>query len=154
MRPILLKIVSPNQNSFIAGRGTDVNFMIASEILHSMSKKKGKKGLFAMKIDLEKAYDRLEWELIRKSLITLGFDEKTTNLCMECISTTSTSILINGHLSSEFKPSRGIRQGDPLSPYIFILCIEMLSRLIHESCENKDWKAFKVRGGGPLKFHT
>lgn len=153
MRPILSKIVSPNQNSFIAGRGTDVNFMIASEILHSMSKKKGKKGLFAMKIDLEKAYDRLEWELIRKSLITLGFDEKTTNLCMECISTTSTSILINGHPSSEFKPSRGIRQGDPLSPYIFILCIEMLSRLIHESCENKDWKAFKVRGG-PLKFHT
>ncbi|XP_048496063.1 uncharacterized protein LOC125495441 [Beta vulgaris subsp. vulgaris] len=147
MRPILSKEISPNQNSFISGRGTDVNLIIASEILHSMGKKKGKKGTFAMKIDLEKAYDRLEWDFIRTSLLAIGFDEKTTNLCMECITTTTTSILINGRPSREFTPSRGIRQGDPLSPYIFIICMEMLSKLIHKSCEDNKWKPFVIRGG-------
>ena len=153
MRPVLSKIISPNQNSFIAGRGTDVNFIIASEILHSMGKKKGKKGTFAMKIDLEKAYDRLEWDFIRASLLNLGFDEDTSKLCMECITTTSTSILINGHPSKEFLPSRGIRQGDPLSPYIFIICMEMLSRIIHKSCEENKWKPFRLRGGSTSISH-
>uniref|UniRef100_A0A803LHF9 Reverse transcriptase domain-containing protein n=1 Tax=Chenopodium quinoa TaxID=63459 RepID=A0A803LHF9_CHEQI len=60
IRPHLLTLISPNQNSFLKGRGTEVNYIIASEIMHSMKKKGGTRGLFAIKLDLEKAYDKLE----------------------------------------------------------------------------------------------
>ena len=77
----------------------------------------------AIKVDLEKAYDMLKWEFIRDTLRDARFSIDFTNLIMECISSTSMQILWDGELTSEFSPSRGIRQGDLLSPYIFVLCV-------------------------------
>ena len=147
IRTHLHDIISPNQNSFIPGRGSEVNVIIATEILHSMKKKKGKKGLFALKLDLEKAYDRLEWYFIEYCLTMYNFSNNTIKLIMSCVSSSSASIQVNGHRTNPFRPTRGIRQGDPLSPYLFILCLEYLSRKIHEACFHKDWKPFKLRGG-------
>lgn len=154
IRPQLEKLISPNQNSFIPNRGSDINFIVASEILHSMNKKKGKIGLLALKLDLEKAYDRLEWTFIEHCLKNMNFSYDSIKLIMSCVASGDISIQINGSRTAPFKPSRGIRQGDPLSPYIFIICLEYLSMKIHEACNEKSWVPFKVRGGGKRKFHT
>ena len=88
-----------------------------------MGRAKGKCGYMALKIDLEKAYDKLEWGFIRSMLIRYNFPDNLIEIIMSCISSVLTLLLFNGGSLEPFKPSRGIRQGDPLSPYIFILCM-------------------------------
>ncbi|KAL2924062.1 hypothetical protein RDABS01_015553, partial [Bienertia sinuspersici] len=151
IRPLLQNIISPNQNSFLPGRGTEVNYIVASEALHSTRIKKGRKSFFALKVDLEKAYDRLEWDFIRECLRSHEFDPKSIELIMSCITTTETSVLINGEPTQSFHPTRGIRQGDPLSPYIFILCMEALTRLINDECDAGNWVPISI-GRGKVKL--
>ncbi|XP_074266271.1 uncharacterized protein LOC141588743 [Silene latifolia] len=153
LKPFMHKIISPNQGSSIPGRGTDTNFIIASEILHSMHTSKCKLGWFALKLDLEKAFDRLEWDFVRLCLSNARIDNDTISLIMRCISSSSTQVALNGTLLSSFSPSRGIRQGDPLSPYLFILCMEALSTLIHQSCDDSDWSPFPLGKGGASFSH-
>ena len=93
----------------------------------------------AIKIDLEKTYDKLEWSFIRNMLIRENLPADLIDIIMSCISTISTSILFNGEAFDPIYPSRGIRQGDPLSPYLFILCMEFLGQLIEEKCNAKLW---------------
>lgn len=112
-----------------------------------MNKKKGRKGLFALKLDLEKAYDRLEWPFIEHCLRRLNFSYNSIKLIMSCVAAGNSCIQFNGTRTDPFIPSRGIRQGDPLSPYLFIICLEYLSGTIHEACYSKDWTPFKVRRG-------
>lgn len=80
-----------------------------------------------VKIDLEKAYDRLEWCFIRKVLNCFGFPLNLIKLILSCISSSSTSLLFNGEKLPPFTPSRGIRQGDLLFLFIFLLCMEYLN---------------------------
>lgn len=118
-----------------------------------MSKKKGKTGYLAIKLDLEKAYDRLEWSFIRDTLKLFYFPHHLISLIMSCVSTTSISILFNGGTLDAFQPSRGIRQGDPLSPYLFILCLEVLRALIEGKCKENLWNPVKASQGGPAFSH-
>ena len=134
LRPLLDKLVSPLQTAFIPGRKGVDNAIIVQEIIHTLSKKKGRVGYMAIKIDLEKAYDKLEWNFIRDSLIRANLPTDLIDIIMSCISSVSTSILFNGEALEPIYPSRGIRQGDPLSPYIFILCMEYLGQLIEGKC--------------------
>lgn len=83
-----------------------------------------------IKLDMEKAYDRLDWNFIKHTLINIGFPMSFTKIIMNCLTTVSLSILINGYPIEYFQPSRGIRQGDPLSPYLFILYANVFSELI------------------------
>ena len=123
------QLVSPLQAACIPGRKGLDNLIIAQEILHSMEKKKGRSGVMALKIDLEKAFDRLEWSFIREILIHFNFPSDLIAIIMDCISSSTVSILFNGGKLDSFSPSRGIRQGDPISPYIFILYLEYLGCL-------------------------
>ena len=139
LRPLLPSLISPLQTAFVPSRlGVD-NMIIAQEIIHTMSLKRGKEGYMAIKIDLEKAYDRLEWHFIRDILLLYKFPHQLVKLIMSCVSSSSISVLFNGGKLDPFLPSRGIRQGDPMSPYLFIMCMEMLGYLISEKCEAKFW---------------
>jgi len=91
---------------------------------------KEKTAWVALKLDMEKAYDRLEWDFIHACLQQYGFHNRFIKLIMECITTTMYLVLVNGESAGMIKPTRGIRQGDPLSPYVFIQCMEVLSAML------------------------
>lgn len=111
--------------------------------MNCFKRTKGKK-IIMIKIDLEKAFDKIEWSFVRFSLTSLKFPQDHTNLIMSCISTTSTSILINSSSTDFFRPTRGIKQGDPLSPYFFIIYMGILSRLIHHEIDCCKWDPIKI----------
>ena len=82
-----------------------------------------------------------------------NFPENLIELIMSCISSVSTSLLFNGDCMDPFRPSRGIRQGDPLSPYLSIRCMEFLGQLIEEKCSEKLWAKVKTSKSGPTFSH-
>ena len=90
----------------------------------------------AVKLDVSKEYDRVEWGYLRGIMLKLGLDHRWVNLAMETVTTTSYSILINGEPKGFITPSRGIKQGDPLSPYLYLLCVEGLSALLRKAEES------------------
>ena len=127
--------------------------IIVQELVISMSKKKGKEGCMAIKIDLEKAYYHMEWSFIRDTLSLLRFPSSLSSLIMSCVTSFSIYVLFNGGALDPFLPSRGIRQGDPLSPYLFILCMEILGAFIMEKCEAKLWDPISASRGGVTFSH-
>lgn len=98
----------------------------------------------ALKIDLSKAYDSLKWGFICDTLLGFGLPTGLINIILNCITTPFIFVLWNGEVTKSFLPSRGIRQGDPLYSYIFVLCLECLSRLIEQSVSNNHWKPVKA----------
>ncbi|XP_030958481.1 uncharacterized protein LOC115980358 [Quercus lobata] len=121
-------------SAFIADRLITDNILIAFESLHHMKNScSSKKGFMAMKLDMSKAYDRVEWVFLEKILLKMGFADTWVALIMECITTVSYSILVNGEPKDVIVPSRGLRQGDPLSPYLFLFCAEGLNALLQNA---------------------
>ena len=108
----------------------------------------------AIKLDLQKAYDRMNWSFLKEVLLRFGFNETFTSWIMACVTTVSFEILINGGKFDQFKPSRGVRQGDPLSPYLFILAQEVLSRLLNREFHLKKISGVKASLNGPASIHV
>lgn len=106
--------------------------VIVQEIIHSMRTSSVKKGMMAIKVDLEKAYDSVRWDFLQETLELTGLQEDLIRLIMQCVSTTRMSILWGGEISESFTPTRGLRQGDPLSPYLFMLYMERLAHIIND----------------------
>ena len=127
---MLPKLIFPWQAGFVPGRLIQDNSIIAHELIHSMKKKKGKGGYIALKIDMEKAFDKMEWGFLIEVMQCFGFFDKWIKWINQCITTTSFSILLDGGSYGFFHPQRGLRQRDPLSPFLFIMGIEVLSRLL------------------------
>jgi hypothetical protein len=125
MRPVLEYTINQEQSAFVPGRLIQDNALVAFESIHSMKrKKKGKKGHCAIKLDMMKAYDRVEWPFLEAMMSKLSFPEKLVQLIMKYISTVNFSVKVNGGLLEPFQPTRGIRQGDPISPFLFLFCGE------------------------------
>ncbi|XP_033128722.1 uncharacterized protein LOC108872195 [Brassica rapa] len=130
LKPILQDIISETQSAFVPGRAISDNVLITHEILHSLKTSEAViRCSMAVKTDMSKAYDRLEWRFIEEVLTRFGFAAPFVHLIMQCVTSVSYSFLINDSVHGKIIPSRGIRQGDPLSPYLFILCGEVLSGL-------------------------
>ncbi|GAU21723.1 hypothetical protein TSUD_328480 [Trifolium subterraneum] len=125
LRPFLTQIIGPYQGNFLPGRGTTDNDIILQEAIHTMRKSKRKKGDMVFKIDLEKAYDNVSWEFLHLCLIKNGFPPMSIKLIMFCVISSSLSIMWNGRRLPSFTPTRGLRQGGPLSPYLFVLWLKV-----------------------------
>ena len=95
-----------------------------------MARKKEKKGSLALKLDVSNAYDHVKWNFLRGIMVRLGFPEIWVDRVMCCVTTPSYSVLINGKPYGAISPSRGLHQGDPLSPYLFLLCTEGFTSLL------------------------
>jgi hypothetical protein len=149
LRPLLEKLISPCQFAFIPERWIVVNQLIVYELLHSFKQRKVKGGFIALKIDLQKAYDRVNWNFLRAVLLNFGCHLTFLNWVMEWVSTVTFSVLVNGGMSNYFQPSRGLKQGDPLSSYLFILCQEVLARLIDREQAIGTICGVSMNRGGP-----
>ena len=147
-------IISESQSAFQSSKAITDNILVAFETLHHMKNQKSKKGGFmAMKLDMSKAYDRVEWIYLVKIMEKLGFCEKWVSLVLECISTVSYSILVNGEPRGDIRLSRGLRQGDPLSPYLFLLCSERLNRMFQKAAADDGIRGFSLCKRGPKISH-
>lgn len=133
LRTVLDDVISPSQSAFVPGRLISDNILVACEITHFLlNKRDGNLGYAALKLDMSKAYDRVEWSFLEKMMRRLGFADQWIGLIMECVSTVSYRIKVNGDVTDTFKPERGL-QGDPLSPYLFLLCAEGFLALLQKA---------------------
>eukprot|EP00253_Pinus_taeda_P008342 PITA_08342 len=140
--PILSRNISMEKFGFLNGRQIHEAIGVAQEVLHNVRQKK-KKGV-VLKIDLSKAYDQINWIYLRLFLTHLGFNYSFIGWIMGCISNVSYAVLINGATSPFFRGQRGLRQGFPLSPLLFLLVAEGLSRLIHKARREEKVKGIEV----------
>ena len=151
LKRILPSLISPKQLGFMEGRQIVDGIILVHEILHSIKCKK-LSGML-VKLDIAKAYDKLNWQFIRKMLEVFGFSVTWVNWIMHLISSALFSILVNGVPSGIINPTRGIHQGDPLSPFLFILMAKGLGRSIFALKEPNPIKGLSGTQDGAIHSH-
>ncbi|GKA07497.1 RNA-directed DNA polymerase, eukaryota, reverse transcriptase zinc-binding domain protein [Tanacetum coccineum] len=113
------------------------NLLITQELLKGYNRKKGSQRC-ALKIDIAKAYDTVNWKFLENILGQFGFHEKLIRWVMTCVSSVAFSICVNGERFGYFKSGRGLRQGDPMSPYLFTLVMEVLTLMVQRKVANSN----------------
>jgi hypothetical protein len=154
LKSILDELISPNQSAFVPGRLISDNTILAYEMSHFMRRKRrGKVGCMALKLDMSKAYDRIEWSFLEGMMNKMGFCPRFVNLIMKCVRTVSYRFRINGALTDTVHPGRGLRQGDPVSPYLFLLCAEGLSAMLTRAEADGHLQGIKLAADAPTVSH-
>jgi hypothetical protein len=129
LNEVLSHVISPFQSVFLSERLIIDNILAAYETLHTMH-------TLDIKLDMSKAYDKAEWAFLESVMGKMGFPARWIQLVMECVRTITYAILVNGHLVGHIIPKRGLRQEDPLSPYLFLICAESLSAMLSKAKKN------------------
>ncbi|GJS62835.1 uncharacterized protein Tco_0677399 [Tanacetum coccineum] len=138
----LSDLVSINQSDFVPGRQISDNILLTQELMRNYHRKRGPPRC-AFKVDIQKAYDTVDWGFLRSILVGFGFHHNIVEWIMVCVSTTSYSVCINGDMYGWFNGKHGLRQGDPLSPYLFTLVMEVLTLILQ--CRVQNAKDFQYR---------
>lgn len=142
-------MIADTQQAFVKGRRISNNIVIAQEIAHSFNLTSYDQKAFLLKIDLSKAFDRIEWSFIADALRRKGFHGNFIRLVLSCINSANFSVIINGQSYGYFSAQRGIRQGCPLSPYLFVLAINELSNQLTEAIQREYISGIKLGPNGP-----
>jgi len=131
---ILPQIISGSQSAFISGRLITDNIIATYETMHTMQTRLwSKTGYMGIKLDMSKAYDRVEWSFLEAVMYKLGFANAWIKMVITCVKSVNYSVVVNGNVVGKIFPSRGLRQGDPISPYLFIICAKAFSSLLQNA---------------------
>ena len=142
------------QNAFLGGRFMSDNINLVQELLRQYGRKKLSPHCL-LKVDFKKAFDSVQWGFIENLLCHLGFPAKFFTLVMQCVSTVSFFVAVNGDIHCFFLGNNGVRQGDPLSPYIFICCMKYFSRMLKLASQQEGFRFHpkcKLHGISHLAF--
>lgn len=154
LKRCLPSLISEMLSAFVARRLITYNILVAHEVFHALRTNPSCKAkFFAIKTNMSKAFDRVEWSFSESLLLKLGFAEKWVSWIKTCISSVSYHVLINGEPKGSISPSRGIRQGDPLSPFLFIILTEALISQIQGVEREGRITGLKIARGSPPISH-
>ncbi|VFQ84596.1 unnamed protein product [Cuscuta campestris] len=130
MAPLLSALIDPALGAFVKGRSLVDNLLLAQHLIRDYAIKRCTPSCM-IKLDITKAYNTVSWSFLWDVLVGLGFPTRFAGLIMECVSSASSSLMINGNCHGFFNSKRGLRQGDPMAPTLFLFCIEYLSRVLN-----------------------
>lgn len=154
LKPLLNQIISPLQSAFVPNRMIQNSILVAHEAFHHLKMKKANGGKnLAFKIDLNKAYDRLEWDFLIAIMRRMGFCQRWCDLIWQCIITVSNKIMFNSEPLQPLLPKRGLRQGDPISPYLFMISQEALSINLSFGISERKLEGLQIKRNCPILSH-
>ncbi|XP_068474695.1 uncharacterized protein [Phaseolus vulgaris] len=142
MKEVLALVIDEHQSAFLRNRGLLDSVLIANEVVEEV--RRNQRSALCFKVDYEKAYDLVRWNFLLDMLHRLGFHSKWIKWVTGCLKSSSNSVLVNGSPTEEFKPSRGLRQGDPLAPFLFLVVAEGLAGLVRQASKQKMLTGVKV----------
>ncbi|XP_071705038.1 uncharacterized protein [Rutidosis leptorrhynchoides] len=142
LQKVIHKVINVEQSAFLKGRFILDGILVANELVDEVKRQKNKCLIF--KVDFEKAFDSINWDFLLKILEIMGFGLKWRSWTKACITSAMVSVLVNGSPTKEFSFLRGIRQGDPLSPYLFIIMAEGLNTFIKRALEGNLFKGVEI----------
>ncbi|CAJ2652296.1 unnamed protein product [Trifolium pratense] len=150
LKKVLGKVISTVQSAFLPNRQILDGVLVVNELIDLTKRKKDKCLLF--KVDFERAYDTVNWHFLDYMMVRMGFAEGWRRWIHACVCQSSKSVLVNGNPTEEFSVGKGLRQGDPMSPFLFLIVAEGLSGLMNKAVGSGSFHGYKVNNN--LMFHT
>lgn len=142
IKKVLPKVIDDNQFAFLGGRSILDSVLIANEVVHDAKSKKVSALIF--KVDFEKAYDSIRWQFLKYMMKRLNFCDKWISWILGCLESSYVSVLVNGSPTNEFRMEKGVRQGDPIAPFLFLIVAEGLNGIVKRAVDTNNFRPLNV----------